>query len=301
MISYNRVTLDDREWMREKLKESNFRGSEYCFTNQYLWGNVFDMKAALVEECLCTVYNRKSYMLHDFPVGAGQTLKAMEALLQDDQEKGCTSIFRGIFEEQREWMEQNFPGKFFFTEKREEWDYLYLTDSLASLSGRKYHSKRNHIARFEEAGPWHYEEMTQGNIPQCREMYQNWLIQNQERLDASVQTEQEIVEGCFSQFKELGLQGGVLFRGDSVVAFTIGAPLNTDTFIVHIEKANTEIQGSYPMINREFVRHNMMDYQYVNREDDLGLEGLRKAKLSYRPELLLQKYEARYDSEKGPL
>lgn len=299
MISYKKVTLDDRDWMRWKLRESDLRGSEYCFTNQFLWGNVFGMEVTLIDGCLCTIYRREGNAVHDFPTGAGQTREAILALIEDDRNDGRKTIFRGILEAQKEWIEHTFPGMFDIMPKREDFDYLYLTDKLSSLSGRKLHSKRNHIARFEETGEWSYEEMTPENIGGCREMYQNWLIQNKDRLDDSIQKEQVLVEGCFAHFRDLKLEGGVLVQKGKVAGFSIGSPLNSDTFIVHIEKADTTIQGAYPMLNRQFVRHNMMDFQYVNREDDLGLEGLRKAKLSYYPDILLEKYEARLKNPSG--
>ena len=94
-------------------------------------------------------------------------------------------------------------------------------------------------------------------------------------------------------FFDEGLKGGLICtKEEGIVAYSIGAPLSSDTFIVHIEKAFAEVQGAYPIINQEFVRHNCMDYKYVNREDDVGDEGLRKAKLSYKPAILLEKYTA---------
>ena len=90
-------------------------------------------------------------------------------------------------------------------------------------------------------------------------------------------------------YKELGLKGGVLKDEGRIVAFTVGEPLCEDTFVVHIEKAFPDVEGAYPMINQQFVQHECMEYQYVNREEDTGAEGLRKAKLSYRPVFLVEK------------
>lgn len=293
MIPYKKITLADRDWMLKKLRQSGLRGSEYCFTNQFLWGNLIGMKAAEVEGCLCTAYRVEGQTAaHDFPTGEGDKATAINAVLEDDRQQGRQTVFRGVPEDEKAWMESTFPGLFSYEEKRDEWDYLYSVEELAYLQGRKFHGKRNHIARFKDQGNWEYCPLEETLLEPCGRMYERWLEQNSDRLDASAVKEKTVVEGCLSHFKELKLQGGVLFREGSVVGFCIGSVLTKDTFIVHIEKAYTDIQGAYPMLNQQFVLHNMEGFRYVNREDDLGIEGLRRAKLSYHPELLLKKYTA---------
>ena len=112
--------------------------------------------------------------------------------------------------------------------------------------------------------------------------------------DEGLKKERCAVENAFAHFEAEGLLGGLLREetGGPVIAYTMGRPLNSDTFIVHIEKAFHDIQGAYPLINQQFVEHNCQGFTYVNREDDTGAEGLRKAKLSYRPAILLDKYYA---------
>lgn len=296
MILYKKVSLEDRDWIQEKIAINNFRGSEYCFVNQFLWGNLVQMEAACVEGCLCTSYPYKpDTAVHDFPVGVKEPKDAIMALIRDNRQKGRTTIIRGIMEEQKLWMEEIFGDDFRFAVNRDDCDYLYPVETLATLSGRKFHGKRNHIARFKEKGEWSFENIVSENIPECRQMYQEWLTLNMDRLDDTITQEKVIVEGCFTHFEELKLQGGILRQEGQAVGFCIGEPLNSDTFIVHIEKAYTQVQGAYPMLNQQFVLTNMENYTYVNREDDMGLEGLRKAKMSYYPEPLLEKYHAFYE------
>lgn len=299
MISYKKITLADKGWIQEKLRESGYRGSEYCFPNQFLWGNQIGMKAALVQDCLCTSYpDQGRQSVHDFPAGAGDRKSAILSVWEDDRQQGRQTVFRGVQEAEKAWMETVFPDCFIYEEKRDEWDYLYSVEALSGLKGKKYHGKRNHIARFCDGGSWTYEALGGSSLPQCRRMYEDWLVRNGERLDASAVKEKAVVEGCFSLFRELDLQGGVLRREGEVVAFSIGSVLTPDTFIVHIEKAYADIQGAYPMINQQFVLHNMEGFRYVNREDDLGIEGLRRAKLSYHPQMLLKKYTASAERHK---
>lgn len=291
MLSYRRITLKDREWIDEKLRESGFRGSEYCFVNQLLWGGIYGMQAALTDGVLCTRYPAGGGRIaHDFPAGNGDREAAIWKMVRSDSRLGCVSVLRAVTDEQLPWLEETFAGKFRVFSDRDAWDYLYPVEQLAKLQGKRFHGKRNHIARFEEAGSWRYEGMSRERIPACLAMYHDWLTQNRERLEPTILQERFMVEGALKHFEELKLQGGLLLLNGEIIAFCLGEPLNGDTFIVHVEKADTRIQGAYPMINRQFVLHNMQGYTYVNREDDLGVEGLRRSKLSYYPQPLLEKY-----------
>ncbi len=169
---------------------------------------------------------------------------------------------------------------------------MYEADKLISLAGKKLHGKRNHINRFKEANPdWLYEPITTENVEDCFQMALKWREEMQCEYDVEKRDEMCVTLNALRLMEELELQGGLLRSepGGEVIAFTIGEPLNPDTFVVHIEKAFAEIQGAYPMINQQFAEHAAAEYRYVNREEDTGAEGLRKAKLSYRPVFLVEK------------
>ena len=177
---------------------------------------------------------------------------------------------------------------------RDSSDYIYLQEKLSSLSGKKLHAKRNHIHRFEEEYPdWTYESITEENEEECARMAMEWCMQNcmteEERIEYDKIDESRLVVYAIRHREQLGFVGGAIRAAGKIIAITLGEPLTKDTFVVHFEKAYADIQGAYPIINREFVKHEMAEYQYVNREEDMGEEGLRKAKLSYRPEILLEK------------
>lgn len=197
-----------------------------------------------------------------------------------------------LLDADREQLEEWFPGEFLIAEDRDDFDYIYSREKLATLAGKKLHGKRNHIARFKDGGDWHYEPMTEKNLEDCRQMTYTWIKMRQEKWNEEMNEEVEVLHEAFDHKEELGLVGGVLYRWDEIVAFTLGEPLNSDTFVVHFEKAYPEMQGAYPMINQQFVQHVCGEFSYVNREEDTGDAGLRKAKLSYYPEILLKKYVA---------
>lgn len=190
-----------------------------------------------------------------------------------------------------ERLEQWYPGRFQITYERDDADYIYESEKLATLSGKKLHGKRNHINKFKNTfgDRWSYEPMSVDNVEECFQMALDWRNDNGCNEDEEKNAEMCVTLNSLRLFQELELTGGVLRIDGKVVAFTMGEPVCSDTFVVHIEKAYADVPGAYPMINQQFVEHECMGYRYVNREEDTGAEGLRKAKLSYRPAFLIEK------------
>jgi hypothetical protein len=292
MIDFKEITLEDREWVRERLAAEKNSSSDYSFANLFIWRQVSKTRVADVNGFFCAIGN--TFINEEicmYPTGRGDVCSVVEKLLEDANERGITLRIRGATKEQADLLCGLFPDKFEVENRRTEWDYLYLVEDLSRLAGKKYHGKRNHIKRFMDE-EWAYEAITEQNLPECTAMNDAWCkkygCMNNE--DSSISMEQCAVHEAIRHFSALQLEGGLLRRHGEVVAFTIGEPLNDEVYIVHIEKAFSEIQGAYPMINQQFVLHNMQNYRYVNREDDVGDEGLRKAKMSYHPHMMLEKY-----------
>lgn len=215
----------------------------------------------------------------------------MEELLAICHEEGIQLLIAPASEQDRAQMLEWFPGRFLIEGDRNDYDYIYAREKLATLAGKKLHGKRNHIARFKDSGDWSYEPMTAENIEECRTMTYTWIHMREEKWNEEMNQEISVLHEAFDHMQELGLVGGVLRRDGQIVAFSIGERLNSETFVVHFEKAYPDLQGAYPMINQQFVLHECEGYAYVNREEDTGDPGLRKAKLSYYPDILLPKYE----------
>ena len=175
-------------------------------------------------------------------------------------------------------------------EYRNAFDYIYLQKDLSELSGKKYHSKRNHISAFSRNFDWHYERIDSHNIDLVRECADAWYNENSDRMDDFLKTERRGIALALDNFELLGIIGGAIFIENRVVAFTLGTPINKYVFDVHYEKALKDYGTAYTVINNQFVKNELSDYKYINREDDLGMEGLRKAKLSYKPSVLLKKF-----------
>lgn len=232
-----------------------------------------------------------------FPIGSGPLRPAIEALREFAAYKGYALSIRGVTEKHKALLEEEYPGRFSYTEDENCADYIYLAEKLSTYSGKALHGKKNHCNRFEAENDWDFVPLTRELIPGCLDMLDLWSEENAQRLDKSVAFEHDAIIRAFAAFERLGLEGGVLRAGGRIVGFSLGEMCSRDTFNVHFEKAEIELNGAYPMVCRELTRMLMAKHPelvYINREDDMGLESLRRSKLSYKPEFLLKKYTARW-------
>lgn len=291
MIDFKPAQLSDKPWVDELLSYHNYRGSEYCFGTYYIWKQAFRLKIARVGDCF-TAISEGNPTMYLFPCGTGDIVPVLDALRADAAERGLPFILYGITDETKALLETVSPGAYTYQPNRDAFDYIYNTSDLISLSGKKYHGKRNHIARFKGNNDYVYEPITPQNIPDCIKMNEEWCHRNGCSESESLQEEGCAVRQALLNFDALGFVGGLLRVDGRVVAYTVGERLTNDTICVHFEKAFSEIQGAYPTINQEFASHAMQEYLYANREEDMGLEGLRRAKESYHPAILLTKYRA---------
>lgn len=293
-MDFHKISIKDKEWITKYLNESDFKGCCYSFGTMILWKDIYQTEVAEWEGTFCYRYyvKEKEMFYYAFPAGRGNIKGALEELRKNAGSCGQQFVLNGFENEQVDYLEEEFPGKFEITTSRDEWDYVYDREALATLSGSKYQSKRNHIARFKDCEEWHYEELSRANMAACGKMSEEWYQFQMQRGNVGVLQEIQVLKNAFEYFEDLELTGGVLYRKDRVVAFTIGEAFNDEMYHVHIEKAYADIQGAYPMINQQYVLHAMEGFRYVNREEDVGEPGLRKAKESYRPVLMIEKYRA---------
>ena len=297
MIDFRSIKIEDRPWIDERLKEADFRGCEYSFVNNFIWQKPYNINFANINGFYCLSSGKES-SVYTYPAGKGDIKPVIEALMNEAKEKGEKFVLRGITAENVEKLKELFPDKFDFEPKRDEFDYLYEVSRLSTLSGRKLHGKRNHIARFKDNPNWVYEPITEENIAECYEMNKEWGKLYGGENEDSLKDELFAVKEAFDHFFELKMLGGIIRQDGKIVAYTMASHLNSDTLDVNIEKAFHSIQGAYPMINQQFILNACQDFEYVNREEDTGDEGLRKAKLSYVPDILLEKYTATLKEEK---
>lgn len=292
-IELRQITLLDRDWISRLVQSVSGTTLEYNFTTAFIWRDIYQFRVAEHDEFLLLASGREKPAFL-YPCGTGDKKAVLDLVLGYFAQIGQPAVFYSVSAAGKAELEQLYPGCFSFTHNRDSADYIYEAESLRTLAGKKLSAKRNHINRFVEAYPdWSYERITAGNIDAVYAMNQRWCSMADCKKDPGLREESCAVEQAFRHFFDLGLDGGLLRAGGEVVAYSMGDRLNCDTYLVHIEKAFADIQGAYPMINKQFVLHNCEGYCYIDREDDAGDAGLRKAKLSYRPAHIAEKYTAR--------
>lgn len=294
MIDFQRANPSQKEAYEAILLSCPERGCEYSFANLYLWGL---QSIAFLDGCIVRFSHFHGKTVYPYPIGTGDKRSAIETILLDAKERGIPCRFIGITAADREELEQWFPGKFHFQADRDGFDYVYDINDLADLRGRKFQSKRNHFNRFCSDHPDHrVVPMTCDMLPKAKKFIEAWYARRREEDPlGDYLMESVAIARMFNHCGELDMEGLVLMDGDEILALTVGSRLSSDTFDVHFEKAREDVSGAYNAINCHFARYLRLKYPevcYLNREEDMGLEGLRNAKLSYRPHHMVEKYWA---------
>ena len=285
MLDFRSITLEDKPLLDSFLQNSKEISCENTFVNLYVWQKAYNNKIAVLGDTLFIRYGEKGDESYRLPIG-GDLEKGLKAIIEHC---GGFPVFWNPINENLSRLPKWFTEKYDILPARDSFDYIYLTTDLAELSGKKYHSKRNHISSFSKKYNWRYEEITPENAEMIMNCASEWYRQNSERLDRFALCEQDGINTVLQNLKRLNVTGGAIFIDEKAVAFTLGTAINENIFDIFAEKALPEFSGAYAVINNEFAKR-LTAYKYLNREDDMGLEGLRKAKLSYRPNVILEKY-----------
>ncbi len=285
MIEFRPITLDDKDLYEGNLPDGFERGGDFAFVNLYLWGRqsmaIFGDQIVIFSQ-----FNRRS--VYPFPVGSGDKKAALNAIIADSVARGIPCRISGLCQEARQLLEELYPGKFRFHCDEGAFDYIYSIDDLAELKGKKYHSKRNHVNRFKADYPnCVVEPLNEDNLQKALEMVDLWYEEKlKENPDSDFHMEKAAIKKAFRDYKELKLEGIMLKIDGKAIAITLASRVAKDMFDVHFEKALKGINGAYAAINFEFanyLRGKYPEIKYLNREEDMGLEGLRRAKRSYYP------------------
>lgn len=293
MISFKGIELTDKELITSYTLNSPRRNCDLSFSNLCSWRFLYNTHFAVQDGFLLLKFWVDGELAYMMPIGNGDLRKALETLVEDAHREGKPLCLLGICSGMCSELETFMPGKFQFTADRDYADYLYLRTDLATLAGKKFQAKRNHLNKFKRTySNYGYTPITPDRIQECLELEAIWCEANDCNQHEGTGNERRALTYALHHFEELGLTGGILHVDGKIAAFTFGMPINRDTFGVHVEKADTSIDGAYTLINYEFANRIPEQYTYINREEDLGIEGLRKAKLSYQPAIILEKYIA---------
>lgn len=283
-MDWKKISLDDKDFLNSFIKQKNYCISDINFTNLFIWSFSREIDYKIINDCLCikTRYENSSKPLFFIPIGNSNIKETIELLKKEEG----TITFRAITPQMAKEVEFNNE----LVEERDRWDYIYLVEELIELKGRKFHTKKNHLNRFMELYRFEYEAIDSSNKRELLETYNRWFKEYPTYMQESLKKEKIAIENLVNNFEKLDAKGALLRVDGEIVAFSFGEVLREDMVLIHIEKANTSFHGAYQAINQQFLINEWKSYKYVNREEDLGLEGLRKAKLSYHPVMFAQKH-----------
>lgn len=290
MLEFRPVLLSDKPWVDELLAHSDFRGCEYTFGNNFCWQNIYDIKICRYKD----FYLLKNANGFFFPAGKGDIAEVISEIGRYCKNNNMPFNFATMNKISMLTLKEMYGSRAEVSTNPDYYDYIYSYEDLTELKGKKYHAKRNHIARFSENN-WTYEEIDESNIEECKVMNDEWCRRNGCSENPDKADEICAVKLGLDNFNALGYKGGLIRVNGAVQAFTFGEQTNSDTFVVHVEKAFTDFQGAYPMINKQFLLNSVSSARYINREEDMGEENLRKAKQSYYPCFMEEKFRVKID------
>ena len=300
MLTFHKLTLADKERFDAWVRQEDSRSADFNFGTMFLWEDAFPRFAADADYHLVLLRMEGKDPGFLWPIGNSDKAAVITAAREYAAENGIPLVFRGLEERHVSALEALMPGAFEITEERDWADYVYEAEKLATLAGKHLHGKRNHINRFlAENDDWRFEALSPEMFDECWALLEGWT-EHADTDQGLPDAERAAIARAFGNFDALGLIGGALFADGRLIGFTIGEKISGDTFQVRFEKARGDINGAYPMVNREFVRlvlERWPEIHYVNREDDMGLENLRKSKESYCPAFLIRKFTAREKRE----
>lgn len=292
MIPYKQIEISDKNAIDSCLKGNVFRACDFSFTNLISWNPKFKTKFHIVDNTLFLRFidsNEQYYYM--MPIGPMDIKKAINLMKEDAKENNIPFQMKAISKNMWNIIDSVLPNEFEYIADRDNYEYIYLSEKLINLSGKKLQSKRNHINRFKNDNPnWEYVSVnTPELLEECRTMLNEWenIKENQQDKD-SLKYDSLATRFMIDNFNVLNLKAGAIKIDNKMIAFTIGEKLTEDSFVVHVEKAFANINGAYTIINQQFIKNEAADYTYINREEDMGLESLRKAKNSYYPDILLE-------------
>lgn len=294
---FKEIDINTKNELQPYLDIVNYEACDYCFTTLYMWQQAYKTGYYLGEDFAVIVgeYEGDSFSIQ--PLAKKENLpKAIDFIINHFKDEHKKIYFRGVTKEVMELLQEMYPERFSYIEERDLFDYVYDAESLRTLAGRKNQKKRNHINYFlkEYENRFEYKLLDKENFDECLELIKEWTInkEEQEVFDEGMDDELIGIKKVFNNYDMLRDRvkvAGIYIDG-KLEAFTIGELITDNMALVHIEKANPDIRGLYPYINQQFILNEFSNAEFVNREEDLGIEGLRKAKLSYHPLRFVEKY-----------
>ncbi len=288
MLNPKNIKLEDRELFFKHIGQSE--NSTLSFTTLYTWSFDNRIRYDIVDDCLVMVFCGTNNCLCTFPYGDGDKISALKKSYNYMKQTGNPS-FALMTEEQGKMLCEVFPGEFEIVSDENNADYVYLTDDLINLKGKKYQQKRNHLNAFLKNYEYSYERLSMDNLDEIKELFYKWhSLQTNHDVGLSDKATMRFLDNM----DKLGVIAAGIRVDGKLVAFSAGEAITDDMAHVPMEFADINYRGAFNLINREFCKNEWKDYKYINREEDMGVPGMRYAKRAYNPVKMTEKYRTIY-------
>lgn len=288
------IDITSKNTIKSFFNAQRVEASDLLFGNLYIWHFSREIKYALINDCLVvmTKFSDEPYPFIFYPLGLGDKKAAIKKMQEYFLDNNMPFSIRSLENHQRDELVESFGESFEIKENRDRFDYLYKVSDLINLSGRKLHNKKNHLNRFFNLYPdFIYEEITPLNTNEVLESYTKWLNENP-KINDGLRNEYIGLKASLENFDKLDMKGAIIRIDGNIAAFSLGEQINDNSVVIHIEKGNIFYSGIYQAINQQFLANTWSNMEFVNREEDLGIEGLRKAKMTYQPHRFIEKSNA---------
>lgn len=287
------IEIDCKNILDKYFDLVDYEACEYCFTTLYMWKDLYNTKYYVEDDFAIVAgeYENKGFII--LPLAKKENMnKAFDFIIKNFERENKQIHLKAINKEVVEYLQSVYGDRFEYIEERNNFDYIYDGESLRTLAGRKNQKKRNHLNSFvkEYGDRVEYKKLEEADFDECINLLKEWSKDKEESIE--LDSEFKAIKRIFKNYKKLKdtLKISGIYIDSKLEAFSIGEMLNDNMAVIHVEKANADIRGLYPYINQQFLLNEFSDVEFVNREEDLGIEGLRKAKLSYHPVKFAEKY-----------
>ncbi|MBR5272734.1 MAG: DUF2156 domain-containing protein [Clostridia bacterium] len=280
MLEFKPITIDARDQMLRYMSPLTLGTTESTFTDLFLWAEHYKNEFC-VKDGFLFIRSGDKFLT---PYGEGDLKAAIDLLPYD-------ATFICVSEGNVRKITEIYPNRFEIREMRDSFDYIYRSEDMILLQGKKLHPKRTNVNKFTKNYEYEFVEISSENLDEVRSFQAFWFEKNvNDENRESLEGENRAIERAFSNFDALNLKCGAIKIEGKIAAYSYGVPINDKVFLICVEKADTAYSGIYQVINRDFAARFCKDFEFINREEDLGDEGLRRAKLSYNPAYLARKF-----------
>lgn len=294
MENFKKIEISDFEIIDPILRKYNVENCDHCFFTMLIWSFRHYIEYTIYKDTLFMRNLGDNSYWYLSPVGELPFEQAVKIIIEDAEQKKYRIKIFGIDENQKNILQQYYSNSFEIIEDRDSFDYIYKTEDLSNLAGKKYQKKRNHCSHFERNNPeYKFNIITSENVEKVKDFERAWCCKYNCDESEGLYSERKGIIEILDNIDSTNVFGAFIETKDGVVAFTLASPINDRMVDIIVEKAFHDITGAYAVINRDFARNCLQDYEYINREDDMGQENLRKAKLANFPCEIRTKYLAK--------